>query len=184
MHILGFAASNSSKSLNGKLVGHALDLLAGDLDGDGPGGRTVEQLNIHDFETPIYSIDREEADGVADLAKQFYGRIGASDALVVSFAEHNGHFPAAYKNLFDWMTRIDRAVYQGKPMVMLSTSPGGRGGVRVLEYAVASAAAFGGDVRASLSVPNFHDNFDVNSGRLTNDDLSAALTAALEKLLT
>ena len=175
MHILAYAASNSSQSINAKLIGYAKRLISDGLISDS----TVEQLDIHDFEMPIYRADRQRDDGIPDLAHQFYAKIGAADALIISFAEHNGHFSAAYKNLYDWMSRIDRKVYQDKPTVMLATSPGGRGGTNVLASAMKSAASFGADLRASLSVPNFHDNFDVDTGRLTNAELDQALQAAL-----
>ncbi len=71
-------------------------------------------------------------------------------------------------------------MFAGKPAVFLSTSPGARGGASVLEQAVASAARFGGQVVASLSVPNFHESFDVESDALKNEDLKSQLCSALE----
>jgi len=47
-----------------------------------------------------------------------------ADALLISYAEHNGNYSAAYKNLYDWASRIDAKVFQGKPTVVLATSPG------------------------------------------------------------
>jgi len=61
---------------------------------------------------------------VPDLAHQFYKKIGEADALLISFAEHNGSYTAVFKNLYDWTSRIDMKVYQDKPVVMLSTSIG------------------------------------------------------------
>ncbi len=66
---------------------------------------------------------------------------------------------------------IHARVYQDKPMIMLSTSPGSRGGANVLATALASAARFGGDVKASLSVPGFHTNFDIENGKLKTSEL-------------
>lgn len=70
-----------------------------------------------------------------------------------------------------------------KPVVMLSTSPGGRGGATVLETALNSAPRFGAQVKASLSVPSFTDNFDSDKGELTNGELTAKLRDALHSLL-
>ena len=47
-------------------------------------------LDLNDFEMPIYSQDREEADGIPDLAKDFVAKIAASDGVILSLAEHNG----------------------------------------------------------------------------------------------
>lgn len=176
---MAYAASNSSRSINGRLVAYAKTMLEDGLVPD----CTVEQLNIHDYEMPIYSIDRQEEGGVPDLARTFFAKIGEADALVVSFAEHNGYFTAAYKNLFDWMSRINRKVYQDRPAVMFSTSPGGRGGARVLGHATASAGNYGADLRASLAIPDFNDNFDHETGRLTNIDINRQFKEALGKLV-
>jgi NAD(P)H-dependent FMN reductase len=74
---------------------------------------STEVLDLNDFEMPLFSVDREQAGGIPDFAHQFYKKVGAADALLVSFAEHNGSYSAAYKNLFDWTSRIDNKVYQG-----------------------------------------------------------------------
>ena len=68
-------------------------------------------------------------------------------------------------------------------MVMLSTSPGQRGGASVLASALSTAPFFGGEVKASLSIPAFNDNFDSASGELTNGELKAKLEETLNALL-
>lgn len=178
MRILAYAASNSSRSINGRLVGYAKTLLEEGL----IPGCTVDQVNIHHYETPIYSINRQEEGGIPDLARTFFTRIGEADGLIISFAEHNGYFTAAYKNLYDWMSRIDRKVYQGKPTVMFATSPGGGGAARVLGHAVKSAANYGADLRGSLSIPDFDDNFDHDTGRLANRELDWTFQDVLSNL--
>jgi hypothetical protein len=109
-------------------------------------------------------------------------KISGADALLISFAEHNGSYTAAFKNLFDWTSRIDMRVYQDKPTVFLSTSPGPRGGANVLNTAVSAAPHQGADLKASLSVPSIYDNFDFEAGQLSNPDLSNALKEALTSL--
>ncbi len=178
MHIVAFAASNSSRSINKKLIGYAAALIDDGL----LGAASVDVVDIHDFEMPIFSVDREATDGIPEPAHRFSAKIIEADALIISFAEHNGYYTAAYKNLYDWLSRIDRKVYQEKPMVMLSTSPGGRGGARVLELAMAAAERQGADVRAGLSVPNFNQNFDLETGRLAKPELDDLFRQALSTL--
>ncbi len=175
MNILAFAASNSRTSINKALVTHAADLLKNDIVPD----CSVELIDLNDFEMPLFSVDKEKSDGIPDAAHQFYKKIGEADALLVSFAEHNGNYTAAYKNLFDWTSRIDAKVYQGKPAVLLSTSPGGRGGKSVMAAATGAAPHFAMDVQASLSVPSFYDNFDMENGKLSNQEVQAELKTAL-----
>ena len=129
MKLLAFAASNSSQSINRQLVDYAIGLLAdGEIEGVPAGALEISTLDLNDFEMPIYSIDRQEAGGIPQAAHDFYDTLGAADALLISFAEHNGSYTVAFKNVFDWASRIDMRVYHDKPIVMLSTSPGGGGG--------------------------------------------------------
>lgn len=173
MKLLAFAASSSKKSINKQLVTYAARQVA---------GAEVELLDLNDYELPLFSVDKEADLGKPALAQAFLDKIAASDAILISFAEHNGSYSAAYKNLFDWCSRANAKVFQGKPMVMLSTSPGARGGASVLAAATGSAPFFGGQLKASLSVPAFHDNFDVERQELKNEELKAKLVTALASL--
>ncbi|MCH2056613.1 MAG: NAD(P)H-dependent oxidoreductase [Thalassotalea sp.] len=173
MKVLAFAASSSSKSINKVLANYAASLVD---------GAEFELLDINDYEMPIYSQDREEELGQPQAAKDFFQKLGDADAIIISFAEHNGTYTAAYKNLFDWTSRIDMKVFQGKPVVYLAASPGPGGAQSVLAAAVNSAQFFAADVRASLSIPSFYDNFDMESQKLTNAELEASLREAVAKL--
>jgi len=102
--------------------------------------------------------------------------------LVIGFAEHNGSYTAAYKNLFDWSSRTLQKVYQNKPLVLLATSPGPGGAATVLAAAVNSAPYFDGDVKAHLSVPSFYDNFDMEAGQLKNAEYADKLSSAMAML--
>jgi len=170
MKLLAFAASNSRKSINKQLVTYAASLIE---------DAEVEVLDLNDYELPLFSEDREAELGHPELAKAFLSRIAASDALMISFAEHNGSYSAAWKNLFDWSSRIGKKVFQDKPMVLLSTSPGARGGASVLAAAKGSAPFFAGHVKASLAIPSFYENFDVERGTLKNEALKTELIEAV-----
>ena len=173
MKVLAFAASNSRQLINKDLSRCASTLLP---DSD------VEIIDINDYEMPIYSSDLEEAHGIPKAASRFLEKIAQADALVISYAEHNGGYTVAYKNLFDWASRKSREVYQGKPIIMLSTSPGAGGAKSVLSLAVESAHFFAGRVMASLSVPEFFKNFDRDDGVLKNPELVAQLEQAFASL--
>ncbi len=178
MKLLAFAATTNTQSVNRQLIDYASELLGDGLVAD----VTIEIIDLNDYEMPIYSADRELAGGVPDLAQEFYAKIGEADAVMVSFAEHNGFYTAAYKNIFDWASRIDMRVYQDKPTVLFATSPGPRGGGNVLQTAVMSGQFFGYDVKASLSIPSFYENFDSEAGKLTDPDLDAQFRSALATL--
>jgi NAD(P)H-dependent FMN reductase len=173
MKVLAFAASSSSKSINRKLVAYATSLLE---------GAHTEIIDINDYELPLFSEDREAELGQPELAKAFLQKIGDSDAVIISFAEHNGSYTAAYKNIFDWASRINPKVFQHKPMVLLATSPGPGGASNVLAMATASAPYFEGDVKASLSIPSFYNNYDSEQGKINNDEINQQLLAAVKAL--
>jgi len=173
MKIIAFAASSHKKSINQQLAVYAASLLT---------KVEVEILDINDYELPLYSQDQEQALGHPQLAKDFLAKITACDGLIISFAEHNGSYTAAYKSLFDWCSRIEPKVFQHKPMVLLATSPGAMGASTVLAAAVQSAPYFNGVVKASLSIPNFYDNFDSETQQLSHAELNVQLKDAVSHL--
>lgn len=178
MKILSFAASSSKKSINKQLIQYAVTILKNEIFEHAD----IEIIDLNDFEMPIYSIDREEEGGIPDLAHNFFKHIGDADALIISYAEHNGFYTSAFKNIFDWASRINMKVFQDKPMVVLSTSIGVHGGSNVMKTAKDSAPFFGADIKGSMSVASFNDNFDSQSGKLTNTDLNQQLKSALSAL--
>jgi NAD(P)H-dependent FMN reductase len=176
MKVLAFAASSSKKSINKQLVSYAGSLLA-------EVNLQVEILDLNDYELPLFSEDREAELGQPQLAKDFLTKIGESDAVIISFAEHNGSYTVAYKNAFDWASRINPKVFQNKPMVFLATSPGLGGAASVLATATSSAPFFDGEVIASFSLPSFYENFDREQGRITKDEINRHLLSAVNKLI-
>lgn len=170
---MAFAASSSTKSINKKLVTYAASLLD---------NCSVEVVDLNDYELPLFSEDKEAELGKPELAKDFLAKIENADALIISFAEHNGSYTAAYKNLFDWCSRINLKVYQNKPMVLLSTSPGPGGASNVINAAINSMPHFNGDVKGSFSLPKFYDNFDSDNNRILNNQLALELKNVVKNL--
>ncbi|RDL32714.1 NADPH-dependent FMN reductase [Photobacterium damselae] len=174
MKILAFGATNSRNSINQQFARYAASLVP---------NAEVEVLDLNDYELPIFSFEREEQLGQPELAQKFYKKLGEADAIIISFAEHNGSYAVAYKNTFDWVSRINQKVFQEKPMLLLATSPGPGGAASVLGSAVGSAPYFAGDVRASVSLPSFYDNFDMAAGKVTNAEIDTKLKEAVEELV-
>lgn len=174
MKVLAFAASNSKQSINKQLVTYAASLIE---------AAQVEVLDLNDYELPLFSVGKEEELGQPKLAQEFFAKISACDALIISFAEHNGSYTAAYKNLFDWCSRINQKIFQHKPVVLLATSPGAGGAAKVLATAVSSVENFNGDLKASLSIPSFKKNFDSDNNCLINHVLNEKLQVAMHSLL-
>lgn len=178
MKILAFAASNSRNSINRTLIDYAIQQLQ---TGVLPNAE-IETLDLNAYEMPIYSIDRELKDGIPAPAHHFFDQIGTADAIMVSFAEHNGSVTAAWKNIFDWMSRIDAKVFQGKPLVMLAASPGPRAGAGVLGHQEMLLPHFGGQIIGQLGIGTWFEAWDGEAKTLNRPQDIAALTQTLSAL--
>jgi NAD(P)H-dependent FMN reductase len=167
--ILSFGASSSKKSINKSLAMYVAEQTQKKL----PESQ-VELLDLNDFEMPIYSIDKEQESGIPDEALRFKEKIKAASAIIVSFAEHNSAYSAAYKNVYDWISRIDMNVWEKKPMLLLATSPGGRGGKGVLELAMGAYSRGNPNIVGSFSLPSYEQNFSAENG-IQDPELSGQL---------
>jgi len=174
MKILAFGASSSKTSINRALATYAASLLS---------DATVELLDLNDFELPMFSEDKEKEIGQPKLAQNFIAKMKSADAIIVSFAEHNGTYTVAFKNILDWASRVSREVYQQKPVVFLATSPGPGGAASVLNMATTSAQFFGATVKGSMSIPSFYENFDMSSLQLSNQKIKYELELVVSELI-
>ena len=161
MKIIAFGASNSRNSINKKLATYVSHLFE---------NAEVEVLDLNDFAIPLFSVDLEKEIGQPQQAQDFLDKIASADMLVVSMAENNSNYTAAFKSLFDWASRINGKVFQQKPMLLMATSPGGRGGTNVLEIAKNAFPRYGADIKATFSLPLFDENFDLEQHKISNPD--------------
>jgi len=168
--IIAFAGSNSKNSINKDLTTYASSLV-NDVE--------VSVLDLNDFELPLYGIDLENENGIPDNAQIFLKQIKSSDGIVLSLAEHNGAYSVAFKNIFDWMSRIDSNIWSGKPMLLMAASPGGRGGLSVLEIAKGKFPRMSANITSTFSLPFFHKNF--SEEKLIDDDLNKQLKQAVSE---
>ncbi len=158
--IIAFGASSSRNSINKQLATFAANQFK---------NAEVEILDLNDYEMPLFSVDREKENGIHNLAQQFYDKIGSADFIIISFAEHNGAYSSAFKNLLDWASRINAKTFQEKPMLLMATSPGARGGSSVLDIATKRFPFQGGIVKGTFSLPTFYENFDAVHGIINSE---------------
>lgn len=164
--IIAFGASSSKASINKEFATYVAYQFQ---------NASIEILDLNDYEMPIFSVDKEKENGIPQLAQDFYAKLGSADLIIISFAEHNGAYSTAFKNILDWTSRINMKTFQEKPMLLLATSPGPRGGSSVLEIAKGRFPFQGGVVKGSFSLPSFFDNFNSVNG-IINPDLKDQLT--------
>lgn len=160
--IVAFGASNSIYSINKRFAVFVANQVK---------DAEVKVLDLNDFEMPIYSIDREKATGIPALAQQFKAHIQAADGIIISFAEHNSAYTVAYKNIYDWMSRMEGDIWKNKPLFLMATSPGGRGGKSVLAAAIARNERGHQHTIARFSLPYFNKFFSEEKG-ISDKDLN------------
>lgn len=174
MKITAFAGSNSSHSINKQLVKFALSYFP---------DAEVQLLDLNDFEMPIFSVDREDNNGYPPQAGKFIELMDGADIIICSLAENNRTYSVAFKNVLDWCSRIDMDIFKNKPMLLMSTSPGGYGGGNVMNAAKNFLPACSADIKETFSLPRFYANFDETKG-ISNADLLKDFEAVIEKFKT
>ena len=162
--ILTIGASTSKNSINKIFAEYTGDLL---------NNLQVIKIDLNDFEMPLFSIDIEAEQGFPKGATELNALIEKSDGFIISFAEHNGAYSSGFKNAFDWLSRINGKIWRDKPMLLLATSPGARGGQTVLDIALGRFPYMGGQIVGSMSLPSFFDNF--KGGDLVDEKLKISL---------
>lgn len=162
--IIAFAGSNSKKSINKQLVEYTSSMIE---------NLEVTVLDLNDYSLPIFSVDLENELGIPENAHKFLNEIKDSDGVILSLAEHNGAYSAVFKNLFDWMSRIEGKTFYGKPMLLITTSPGARGGASVLAIAKDRFPRHDANIVDVFSLPSFGTNF--SEGKIINEALNSEL---------
>lgn len=172
--ILFFAGSNSSKSINHKLVSFAASQIA---------GHSVEIIKLTDYNLPMFGEDIEREKGYSADLKMLYNKIREADALVVSVNEHNRMVSAYFKNTLDWLSRLDRNFLEGKKALLMSTSNGKFGAASALEYAKIAFPRYGATVVESFSFPSFSENFSEETQSISNEVLLLGFTDVLQNFV-
>ncbi|MQM24664.1 NADPH-dependent FMN reductase [Glycomyces albidus] len=123
--LLVFAASTRPGSLNRRLAETAADRLRA-------AGAEARLVDLDDYPVPLYRGGIELDGGVAEGARRFADDLARHDGLVLVSPEYNHSMPGALKNLLDWVSRIKPWPTSGVRAMLMSASPGARGGARGL----------------------------------------------------
>jgi NAD(P)H-dependent FMN reductase len=153
--LLAFGASNSRNSINKQLASYTASRFS-DFE--------TSLVDLNDFPLPVYGIDLEKADGIPENAHTFSNLIAEHDGIIISLAEHNSNYSVAFKNLTDWISRLEGPVWKNKLVFLLSTSPGKRGGSNVMEIALKYMPFAGAKIISHFSLPAFSKNYSEGSG--------------------
>lgn len=185
--IIAFAGSARKESYNKKLIALAAA-------GAEAAGGDVELVDLREYPMPLYDADLEATRGVPAPAEALRRKMAACDGLLISAPEYNSSITPLLKNTMDWVTRLPggkstREAFEGKPVVLMSASPGGLGGLRGLVTVRALLGNLGAMVLPQTrSIREAHKAFDEH-GRLVDArqqeavaQLGAALVAVAKKM--
>ncbi|MGX1024192.1 NADPH-dependent FMN reductase [Flavobacterium sp. CS20] len=175
-NILAFAGSNSSTSINFKLVSYVASQIS---------DHKVELIDLKDFDIPMYSADVEEKQGFPKSIKKLNKHIQNADALLISVNEHNGGLSAFFKNCIDWLSRHDRDFLKNKKVFIISTSSG-RGGAKMAnDYTVDILPRFGAEVVSNFALTSFNHSFSEEEGitdKAQNEEFKKALNTFIKEI--
>lgn len=117
--ILGFTGSLRKDSYNRALLKTASELLSDEA-----------RLELFDLTgIPLFNQDLEVE--MPSIVLDFKNRIKASNAVLIATPEYNHSIPGVLKNAIDWASRpYGDNSFEGKPVAVMSASPGMLGGVR------------------------------------------------------
>ena len=100
---------------------------------------------------------------------------------MLSLAENNKCYNAGFKNTFDWISRKQAKVFHDKPMLLMATSPGRRGGASVLDFAKNHLPLYGAHIKGLFSLPSFNENFKPGQG-ITDETLNQQLLDLIREI--
>ena len=169
--IITLCGSNSKNSINRKLLEYAITCFK---------SSSVIHLEVSDYPMPIYCIDIENETGFPENTHKLRNALSDADGIVIVSPEHNGGMPAVLKNAIDWMSRVadkDSPILFNKPTLLISTSPGVRGGSTNLKTMSALLPYWGASSVDSYSLVSFYDNF--SDGKLSSEE-NEKLVAVVE----
>lgn len=168
-NILALSGSLSSGSINHQL----LEVAAAQVQGLG-----VRLVSLRDFPMPLYSSDLEQ-EGIPAQVRELRGLFDAADGFIIAVPEYNSSVPAGFKNAIDWISRTGGKPFQEKPVLLMSTSPGGRGGASVQQHLLRVLPFWGAQVVGIFSLPRFNEH--LVEGKL-NEAFQGPLNEALDSL--
>lgn len=160
--IIALAGSNSKSSINHAVLKHIKSTLKRE---------DIEILDLSSLQIPMYGTDEEEINGFPKSILELNDIFKDAAGFILAVPEHNGSIPAFFKNILDWLSRVDRSIFYQKPTILISTSPGGRGGASVLNHLSNIIPYMGADLKGTVGIGNYFDK--IENGEFASDkDLS------------
>ncbi len=91
--------------------------------------KSSEVINLVDLELPMYDTEKEQNDGIPQIALDLAKKMAESEAYIFISPEYNYSLPPVLVNMIAWISRIGddfRALFSLKK-IQLATHSGGNG---------------------------------------------------------
>ena len=173
MKLLAFSGSNSSTSINQSLVTSVASMARENHE--------VDVIQLTKYNYPLYGIDLEKAEGIPATIQSLLSEFSEYDGFIISTPEHNSTIPVFFKNVLDWMSRMEGKPLEGKKVALLSCSPGRGGAAKSLAFAEKVIPYLGAEIVGTQSFSSFGENF--NDGEILNLELKNDISNLLAKLV-
>ncbi|WP_211115643.1 NADPH-dependent FMN reductase [Arenibaculum pallidiluteum] len=172
IRVLGISGSQRKGSYNTALL-HAARELA-------PAGMEIEIADIAPL--PMYDDDVRVA-GFPPVVEALRTRMRAADALLLVSPEYNRSVPAILKNAIDWASRAPDQPFDGKPVAIMTASPGALGGIMANHHLRQILVFLNGQTVSGpeVAIGDAKAKFD-EQGRLTHQPTRDFVAAHLAKL--
>lgn len=132
-----------------------------------PAHMAIEELDWR--AVPVLDAD-ELAHGFPAPVAALRTRVRAADAVLIATPEYNFSIPGGLKNVIDWLSRGEDQPLDGKPVAIVSASPGPLGGARV-QYDLRKVLLFVNAmplVKPEVFIGGAAGKFDAQTGACTD----------------
>jgi NAD(P)H-dependent FMN reductase len=148
-------------------------------------GAEVEVLSLADYDIPLFNEDLE-SDPVPSGVQALKDKIGDADAVIVVSPEYNGSISGVFKNALDWISRTQadqQPAFRDTTVALLSTSPGGLGGIRGLNHARDIFVGLGSLVLTTqVAIGSAYQAFN-DAGEIVDEGMSARVESLAKELV-
>jgi chromate reductase, NAD(P)H dehydrogenase (quinone) len=185
VRLLAISGSERDGSLNRKLLDAAATSARAH-------GAQVDGIDLRSLALPLYDGDIEKGAGVPEGAKRLREALLAADGVLLATPEYNGFPTPLLVNSFDWLSRLAAegavpsglAATAGKPLGIVSASPGLLGGLRSLNFTrqYLSMAIAMMPVPQQFALAKAHEAFD-GVGALKDAKHQASVDAVVASLI-
>lgn len=145
-----------------------------------PDGVTVTRHDIADV--PLYNDDLKDGDTSPQPVIDLANKLDAADAIVVVSPEYNRGTSGVLKNTIDWMSKEPNAPFSGKPVLIITQSPGATGGLTAQYDLRRVLSVINADVQPGFEIAIGGSAGKIEDGKLTDSDTRDFITKQLKRL--